>query len=682
MTMGQRWWCALLLALTALPLTVDGLRPTSYGGWPALGFAVALFLFARPENRWWVFLAETVAVTPALMLGYDISWWVALLGSVAVTVPALCCDLLLNRDRPAHLLIDEVDSVRYHGATAVAAVLSALLTSMAVLVEMGTKDLPITILMSFLAALTAQLAVLPLFVPKSRRHADGSMTELTAQRLLLTLVLLVVFLPSTSLALSFLVFPVLGWAAIRSSRRESHIQLFVVSLAAYAVTFEGYGPLAGSHEGVPGALEPTLVYLFIAACCYLIVPLTLNVERLSWVTSQATRSATTIERLLDSASGTLFIATDAIGRITHFNTGAHDTLGYTEEEVLGQSPELFHTKEETRRQAREMGLPDDYLQVVLEMVKRGERRDWEFVRKDGTRRMTSLTLSEVTDASGEVVGYIGAGEDITERVRAQEALTVALEREHASVRRLEEVDHVKQELVSNVSHELRTPITSISGYTEVLVDGSLGDLNEEQVDAVRRIERNTGRLGLLVEDLLTLSHAESGLLELQLRELDLRDAVTEALDMLHDLVIDSGLDVAVDLPDSPVPVLGDASALERMVMNLVSNAVKFTPTGGQVRVSASTSDGMTRIVVTDTGIGIAAEDQERLFTRFYRASVATEQAIQGSGLGLSIVHSIVTQHDGSVSIESAPGQGTAVTVLLPLAGPDVVRPSRNHDRVV
>ena len=243
---------------------------------------------------------------------------------------------------------------------------------------------------------------------------------------------------------------------------------------------------------MPEDLTPTLLYLYMAACCYLIVPLTLNVERLSRMTSQATRSATTIQRLLDSASGTLFIATDAIGRITHYNAGAEQALGYSQEEVLGQSPGMFHTEEETARQAREMGVPNAYLEVVLAMVSSGARRDWEFVRKDGTRRMTSLTLSEVTDPEGGVLGYIGAGEDITERVRAQEALTVALEREHASVQRLVEVDNVKQDLVSNVSHELRTPITSISGYAEVLVDGSLGELNEEQADAVRRIERNTG----------------------------------------------------------------------------------------------------------------------------------------------------------------------------------------------
>jgi len=238
------------------------------------------------------------------------------------------------------------------------------------------------------------------------------------------------------------------------------------------------------------------------------------------------------------------------------------------------------------------------------------------------------------------------------------------------VQRLVEVDNVKQDLVSNVSHELRTPITSISGYAEVLVDGSLGELNKEQVDAVRRIERNTGRLGLLVEDLLTLSRAESGPLDLDHGELDLREVVAEAFDLLEDLIRARALDVRLELPEEPVTVLGDAPALERVVMNLMSNAIKFTPDGGRVTLTVRTSEAGAELLVSDTGIGIPEHDQEHLFTRFFRASAANEQAIQGSGLGLSIVHALVVQHGGTVSVVSHPGEGTTVTVRLPFPSSD------------
>ena len=203
---------------------------------------------------------------------------------------------------------------------------------------------------------------------------------------------------------------------------------------------------------------------------------------------------------------------------------------------MGLNPGMFHTPEEIARHATHFGVPPDHIRVVLAMVEAGERRDWEFTHKDGSRRMTSLTLSAVTEPDGTVVGYIGAGEDITERLRVQDALLTALDREHASVLRLEEVDHVKQELVSNVSHELRTPITSIAGYAELLSDGMLGELTEGQADAVERIERNTTRLGLLVEDLLTLSKAESGQLELARERVDLRHVVREGYELLEELV--------------------------------------------------------------------------------------------------------------------------------------------------
>jgi signal transduction histidine kinase len=338
---------------------------------------------------------------------------------------------------------------------------------------------------------------------------------------------------------------------------------------------------------------------------------------------------------------------------------------------------MFHTPQEVARQAGHFGVRPQYQRIVLEMVRRGERRDWEFVRKDGTRRMATLTLSEVTGIDGQVIGFIGAGDDITDRLRAQEALMAALEREHASVLRLEEVDHVKQELVSNVSHELRTPITSIAGYIELLADGDLGRLSAEQSDAVERIGRNTTRLDLLVQDLLTLSRVEAGELDLAHESIDLRVVLAESYELFEEVLRVRDLEVSLQVPDAGIEtvVLGDGHALERVVLNLLGNAVKFTPDGGRVRLALERHDTQVLLSVVDTGMGISEEDQEHLFRRFFRTSAATEQAIQGSGLGLSIVHSIVTQHGGTVSVESAPGAGTTVTVRLPSVAEGLVESS-------
>ncbi len=664
-----RWGlCALLLVCIGAPLSVDGLDATSNGGWPALGFAIALLLVAGPERLMQVVAIETVVVSAALMVSYDVSIWLALVGSVAVLGPAVFTQHSLTRSQSGYLRLDEVDSGRYHAVTALAALLCGLTAAAAAASLYAPGEILVASLMSFLSALTAQLAVLPLLIRGSKRPPAAGSLELFLQRILIMAVVLLVFVPTTGLGVSFTIFPLLGWAAIRATRRETHIQLFLVCLAAYVLTFRGHGPLAGPLEGVPDSLAPAVLYLFMAAACYMTVPLTMAVERLSTMSGHATRTAMTVERLLDAASGALIIAMDASGRITHYNTGAQQALGYTPAAVVGRTPAFFHTQAELELQAAHFWVTPDHHAIMLEMVRRGERRDWEFVREDGHLRMVSLTLSEVSDPDGEVIGYIGAGEDITERMRTEEALRAALEHEHASVLRLEEVDHVKQELVSNVSHELRTPITSIAGYAELLGDGSLGELNHSQIDAVRRIGRNTGRLGLLVEDLLTLSKAESGQLELEQEEVDLCTVVTDAREMFDEVLRTRLLDVAVDVPESPVVILGDAHALERVVVNLIGNAIKFTPDGGRITVNLAHAADMATIAVSDSGMGIPAEDQEQLFTRFFRASAATEHAIQGTGLGLSIVHAIVTQHGGTVTVDSAPGSGTAVTVSLPRDG--------------
>ncbi|MCW2710979.1 MAG: domain S-box protein [Marmoricola sp.] len=663
-----RWaQCALLLVLVGIPLSIPGVESTAYGGWPSIGFAIALFLLAGPERRWIVLAAETLVTMPALAYSYEVAWWQAALGSLAVTLPSLLSAQLLGPGHTGRLRLDEVDTARYHLVTLGSALVCGVLAMAASATLLSLREVLISGLMSGLAALTAQLVVLPLLIRSSVTRAAGKPLELMLQRALLLGIGLAVFYPVTALGTSFLVFPVLGWAALRATLRETHVQLFLICVGAYVMTFTGRGPFTGSLQGIPEDLAPSLLYLFVASACYLTVPLTLTVQKLISMTGQATRAATTVERLLDSVSGALIIATDSAGLITHFNSGAQETLGYSPEEVLGRSPRMFHTQEELARQAKHFQVPEDHFAIVLEMARRGERRDWEFLRKDETPRMASLTVSEVTTAEGQVVGFIGAGEDFTERLRAQEALMAALDREHASVLRLQEVDHVKQELVSNVSHELRTPITSISGYAELLADGTLGRLNEDQVDALLRIERNTARLGLLVGDLLTLSRAETGQLDLEQKHVDLCAVARECGETMQEQLRTRTLDVRLVLPERQVTVLGDAHRLHQVVTNLMSNAIKFTPDGGRVTLSVSRSERDASLKVRDSGMGISEEDQEHLFTRFFRAAGAIDQAIQGTGLGLSIVHSIVTQHDGSVEVESSPGAGTAVTVLLPLA---------------
>ncbi|GAB3666197.1 hypothetical protein GCM10027596_33350 [Nocardioides korecus] len=661
----------LVTGLLALPRLLPG---TAYAGWPSIGFAVALLLRAPPTRRWWTVAALTVLATPAVSLSYRVPVHLGLVGALALSLSAqfVATHLLRGRHTGPDRLA-EIDGVRFLMVTLAGAVLNSLLPAgLALAAQAPARALAVTVT-TVAAVLTAQLVVLPLFLRTTDRPATARPLERWAQRLVLLVVFVGVFGLGHTSPLAFLVLPAVGWASVRATQRETHLQVFVVGLAAYALTVAGLGPFADPHPTrLPVHLDSAQVYLFLLALCYGTVPLALTVDRLFTMTGAATRSATTVEQLLDSAGGTMFIASDEAGRITHYNTGAQQLLGYPVEAVLGRSPRLFHTGREIARHAADMGVDDDYVSVVREMVRRGERRDWEFVHLDGTRKMTSLTLSTTRDAEGTLTGFIATGEDVTERLRAQRALEAALDLEHASVVRLEEVDQVKQELVSNVSHELRTPITSISGYAELLRDGSLGGLTEAQQDAVERISRNTSRLGLLVEDLLTLSRAEfaeAAGSDPRNGRVDLREVVRASLDLLAETLRGRELRIVPDLPASPVLVPGDGDALERVVTNLLTNAVKFTPDGGQVRLTLARegSEGTSMVVVrvADSGMGIAPEDQEHLFTRFFRARGATDQAIQGTGLGLSIVHSIVTHHGGTVTVDSTVGVGTTMTVRLP-----------------
>lgn len=233
--------------------------------------------------------------------------------------------------------------------------------------------------------------------------------------------------------------------------------------------------------------------------------------------------------------------------------------------------------------------------------------------------------------------------------------------------RMRDLDQTKSDFVSSVSHELRTPLTSITGYLEMLVEGDAGPLTPDQLQLVEVVERNSHRLLALIEELLTLSRIESGTNRPGVDRVDLTAVIADVHRAVLPMLGERRLHFELDVPEDVGRVTGDAGQLEQVVFNLVTNAVKFTPDGGRVTVRAGIEAGRVRLAVTDTGIGIPADEQGHLFTRFFRSSTAREHAIQGTGLGLAIVKSIVESHGGSIGVESAPGEGTTVTVELPLA---------------
>ena len=384
---------------------------------------------------------------------------------------------------------------------------------------------------------------------------------------------------------------------------------------------------------------------------------------------------TFVEAVLEAATATAIIGTDLDGVITLFNRGAETVLGWHATEVVGTRDwSVLHDPAEIDRRALELEIESGF-GVLVQRLRGGaatETRDWTYVRKDGTRRTVSLTMSGIRDESGALTGYLGVAEDVTRRRQAEVALQVALDRERQAVEELTALDRTKSDFVSAVSHELRTPLASVLGYAEMLEDGAAGALTDRQLELVSRVDRNGRRLLSLIEDLLLNSRIEAGRLELEPRRCDLSDVVASAWTSVATVTSQRDLVRDIDVSPRPLWVEGDPGALERMVTNLLSNAVKFTPDGGRVSLVAHPDDRDPRTVcltVSDSGMGIPPADHERVFARFFRSSAANERAIQGSGLGLSIVRAIAEGHGGSVSVDSAPGAGSTFTVTLPVTGP-------------
>jgi signal transduction histidine kinase len=233
-------------------------------------------------------------------------------------------------------------------------------------------------------------------------------------------------------------------------------------------------------------------------------------------------------------------------------------------------------------------------------------------------------------------------------------------------KRLRELDRLKDEFLSLVSHELRTPLTSIRGYLDLVLDEEAGKLNAEQQRFLRAVERNSGRLLRLVGDLLFVAQADAGRLTLERAKVDVSALAADCVEGARPVADQKS--IALELATTPVPALvGDRGRLAQVLDNLVSNSLKFTPEGGRVEVRTGASNGHVVLEVEDSGIGIPAAEQPRLFERFFRAASATEQAIPGTGLGLAIVKAIVEAHGGDITVESRPHEGTTFRIELPLA---------------
>jgi PAS domain S-box-containing protein len=330
------------------------------------------------------------------------------------------------------------------------------------------------------------------------------------------------------------------------------------------------------------------------------------------------------------------VATTTDGQILTWNPGAERLYGYTRDEVVGKHVSLLHARKELEAD-------------LMEKLGKGERvSQLETLKltKDGREMDVSLTVSPIIDREGQMIGTSRIARDITDR---------------------KVLDRMKDEFVGTVSHELRTPLTAIKGFIELVLDGDAGPIPDTQREFLEVAARNADRLGALINDILDVSRIESQRLEIRPEPIDLVAVLEDVVSTFRVMARNKGLTLRQEVASLP-KVLGDASRLVQVFSNLLSNAIKYTPKG-EVGVKATVTSGGVEVVVHDTGVGLTNEEQEQLFTKFFRGKNPVVAESGGTGLGLVIAKAIVETHRGTIDFESRPGEGTRFRVVLPVAPP-------------
>jgi signal transduction histidine kinase len=275
-----------------------------------------------------------------------------------------------------------------------------------------------------------------------------------------------------------------------------------------------------------------------------------------------------------------------------------------------------------------------------------------FVARRLTRPLEQLTVAARRLGAGDLTTRVRDGEgpgEVGELAATFDQMADSLARE----------DEVRRALVADVTHELRTPVTVLQASLEELVDGTV----EPEVERLSSLHDEVLRLTRILQDLQALSAAQAAGLDMHVQPVDLAAVAGEAIERLSGPFASAEIEPRVDL--EPAVVLGDPSRLDQVITNLLTNALKFTPAGGEVHVSVSRMNGEARMAVEDTGPGIAPDELDHVFERFWRGGAARSSS--GSGVGLAVVAELVRAHHGHVGVESSPGEGARFLVTLPAA---------------
>jgi PAS domain S-box-containing protein len=421
-----------------------------------------------------------------------------------------------------------------------------------------------------------------------------------------------------------------------------------------------------------------------------------QIERALWETNLLQ------EAILDSANY-IVISTDRRGVVRTFNRAASSWLGYKSTEMVGRaSLELLHDRDEIAAQAavlsQELGRPVEAgADVFVARARVGgvDEREWTLVRHDGTRFPALLSITALRIPDGDITGLLVVGSDVTARKQAEARaaaylldVEAARDRIAQQARELErardlalDATRAKSAFLATISHEIRTPMNGIIGLTTMLLETPLAG---DQHDVTKTILQSAESLLTIINDVLDFSKIEAGKLTLERADVNLRQLAEDVIRLLGASARDKAIALEAHVAaDVPTRLIGDPSRLRQVLLNLVGNAVKFTPRG-HVRVDVLVREhrdrgALVEIAVTDTGIGIAADVQPRLFQAFTQADASTTRRYGGTGLGLAICRQIVELMNGAIGVESAPDRGSRFWFTVPLELPEPVHGDRYTD---
>lgn len=334
--------------------------------------------------------------------------------------------------------------------------------------------------------------------------------------------------------------------------------------------------------------------------------------------------------------------------------GAHFTLlGYADNDLEGKTPAIY--------------LGEKTFQTILNQLRETGEYSGEAIcrTKGGEERNIELSVFTMRSGLGEPLCYISIKRDITARKRTEEKLAQLLVRERTARADAEKANRLKDEFLATLSHELRTPLNAVIGWSRILKSGRLD--SESSIHAIEVIERNAWAQKQIIEDILDVSRVITGKLQLHLGPVDLVSVVNAALDAVRPALEAKEIRIETSYQQGLKAIAGDADRLQQVVWNLLSNASKFTPSGGVVGVRVTQDKTYAAIEVSDTGPGIAPEFLPHVFERFRQADGSTTRTHGGLGLGLAIVRHLVELHGGLIGVENGSSRkGAVFTVKLPL----------------